>query len=63
VTRSAGAGPGDAIRIALGEGWLDARVSGRDEGTDPFPGRRDAGSGGGEHGSVGSAVDPLFQRR
>jgi exodeoxyribonuclease VII large subunit len=63
VTRSAGAGPGDAIRIALGEGWLDARVSGRDEGTDPFPGRRDAVPDGGDHGSEGSAVDPLFRRR
>ncbi len=39
VTSSAGAGPGDEVRLALAEGWLDARVTARDEGSDPLPGR------------------------
>jgi exodeoxyribonuclease VII large subunit len=39
VKRSADAAAGDALRLALGEGWLDARVTSRDEGKDPVPGR------------------------
>lgn len=42
---SAAASPGDEVRLALGEGWLDARVTGRDQGEDPLPGR--GGKGGG----------------
>ena len=39
VTRSEAVEPGAAVRIALGEGWLDAAVRGRDQGSDPLPGR------------------------
>ena len=63
VTTSAAASPGDAVRVALGEGWLDARVTGRDEGPDPLPGRKNGDAEPGERGSVGSPVDPLFHRR
>jgi exodeoxyribonuclease VII large subunit len=53
LTRSDEAAVGDAVRIALGAGWFDARVGARDAGTDPLPGRPpparsgDGGSGGG----------------
>jgi exodeoxyribonuclease VII large subunit len=40
LLRSADAAPGDAVRIALAEGWLEARVTARDSGEDPLPGRR-----------------------
>jgi exodeoxyribonuclease VII large subunit len=62
VTRSASAAPGDEIRLALAEGWLDARVTARDAGEDPLPGRR--GTGGGPAGGPpgGSGVDPLSRR-
>lgn len=40
VRRSAAAAPGDAVRVVLGEGWLDARVTSRDAGEDPLPGRQ-----------------------
>jgi exodeoxyribonuclease VII large subunit len=40
LLRSADAGPGDEVRIALAEGWLEARVTARDTGEDPLPGRR-----------------------
>ena len=51
LLRSADAAPGDAVRIALAEGWLEARVTGRDMGEDPLPGRQggrapEEGSGG-----------------
>jgi exodeoxyribonuclease VII large subunit len=39
VTKSGQAAVDDALRIALAEGWLDARVTGRDGGEDPLPGR------------------------
>ncbi len=39
VRSSASVSPGEALRVALGEGWLDARVTGRDQGPDPLPGR------------------------
>ena len=39
VTGSGQAAPDDALRIALADGWLDARVTGRDRGEDPLPGR------------------------
>jgi len=38
VSRSAEVAPGGPIRIALGQGWLDARVLAVDEGEDPLPG-------------------------
>ena len=31
--------PGDLLRVALGEGWLDARVASIEAGEDPLPGR------------------------
>jgi exodeoxyribonuclease VII large subunit len=37
LARSGEAAPGDALRIALGRGWLDARVVARDAGQDPLP--------------------------
>lgn len=64
VSRSAQTDEGDALRIALGEGWVEARVTARDAGTDPIPGR--AGPPGdttGAEGSGGAAVDPLLPRR
>jgi exodeoxyribonuclease VII large subunit len=62
VARSAEAGPGDALRIALGAGWLDAAVTARDAGPDPLPGRKDGGSQGGGSVSAGEAVDPPPRR-
>jgi exodeoxyribonuclease VII large subunit len=51
VTRSDRVGVGDPVRIALAEGWLDARVTGRDQGDDPLPGRSaDPDGGGGGQG-------------
>jgi exodeoxyribonuclease VII large subunit len=48
---SAGVALGDALRVVLGEGWLDARVTARDAGEDPLPGRGRPGAGaGGEPG-------------
>ena len=56
VARSAEVAPGDAVRLALGEGWLDARVTARDLGGDPVPGRGQPGAAGpGSPG--GSTVD------
>ncbi len=46
VTRSGQVLPDDAVRIALAEGWLDARVTGRDGGEDPLPGRVKPGGDG-----------------
>jgi exodeoxyribonuclease VII large subunit len=63
VTRSAAAGEGDGLRIALGEGWLDARVTARDAGADPLPGRQDPAPQGGPAGSAGSDVDPPARHR
>jgi exodeoxyribonuclease VII large subunit len=62
VTRSDDAAADDAVRIALAEGWLDARVTGRDAGEDPLPGRTGPAGGPGERPSVGSGVDPLSRR-
>ncbi|HEU4385661.1 MAG TPA: exodeoxyribonuclease VII large subunit [Anaeromyxobacteraceae bacterium] len=44
---SAAVSPGDEVRVVLGMGWLDARVTGRDQGADPLPGR---GGDGGDPG-------------
>ncbi|HET9553880.1 MAG TPA: exodeoxyribonuclease VII large subunit, partial [Anaeromyxobacteraceae bacterium] len=44
VTRSGDVEPGDALRVALGEGWLDATVTARDAGDDPVPGRGQDGA-------------------
>ena len=59
VTRSGQAGVDDALRIALAEGWIDARVIARDGGEDPLPGRaRPAG----DVPESGAAVDPVRGR-
>jgi exonuclease VII large subunit len=47
VTRSASVAPGQPLRVALGEGWLDTEVTARDAGDDPVPGRGRGGTGGG----------------
>jgi exodeoxyribonuclease VII large subunit len=39
LRRSVAARPGDGVRVALGEGWLDVRVESADAGPDPLPGR------------------------
>ena len=39
VSRSGQLSPDDAVRIALAEGWIDARVGTLDAGEDPLPGR------------------------
>jgi exodeoxyribonuclease VII large subunit len=39
VTRSDRLRVDDAVRIALAQGWADARITGRDAGEDPLPGR------------------------
>jgi exodeoxyribonuclease VII large subunit len=54
VARSSAVGVGGGIRIALGEGWLDAVVTARDQGSDPLPGRGDR---------PGADVDPLPRPR
>jgi exodeoxyribonuclease VII large subunit len=61
VARSGAVGAGDAVRVALGEGWLDAQVISRDAGADPLPARGVAGGEGSISG--GSAVDPPAPRR
>jgi exodeoxyribonuclease VII large subunit len=62
VTRSGDVAADDAVRIALAEGWLDARITGRDAGEDPLPRRTGSAGGAGERPSVGSGVDPLSRR-
>lgn len=52
LTRSAEVRPGDAVRVALSAGWLDARVVARDAGRDPLP----AGARGADPSAGG--VDP-----
>jgi exodeoxyribonuclease VII large subunit len=63
VDRSAQVAPDDALRIALAEGWIDARVTSSDQGEDPLPGRSGPGGGPGNPGSGGAGVDPLSRRR
>ncbi len=63
VSRSAQASEGEAVRVVLGEGWLDARVTGRDAGDDPLPGRTAPARDGDTRGSGGAGVDPLSRRR
>jgi exodeoxyribonuclease VII large subunit len=62
VTRSSAVAPGEALRVALAEGWLDARVETRDAGQDPLPGRGGAGGGAADGPPGGSGVDPLSRR-
>jgi exodeoxyribonuclease VII large subunit len=49
LTRSGATAPGDALRIALAAGWLDAQVTSVDAGVDPLPAgaRDDESSAGG----------------
>jgi exodeoxyribonuclease VII large subunit len=58
VTRSSGVAAGEEVRIALGQGWLEARVLARDAGADPLPGRGDPGGRPEGPASPGAAVDP-----
>jgi exodeoxyribonuclease VII large subunit len=58
VTRSAQIEADDAVRIALGEGWIDARVTGRDEGDDPLPGRGKPAGGSAGEPPAAAAVAP-----
>jgi exodeoxyribonuclease VII large subunit len=63
VTGSSAVAPGDAVRVALAQGWLDARVDARDAGEDPLPGRGGGTGGGAPEGAPGgSDVDPLSRR-
>ena len=63
VTHSAMAREGRGSRIALGEGWLSARVTDRDAGPDPLPGRQDSVPQGEAGGLLGPGVDPKAKRR
>jgi exodeoxyribonuclease VII large subunit len=63
VTRAGDVAPDDAVRIALTQGWLDARVTACERGEDPLPGRSGPGGGAEDPGSGGSGVDPLWKRR
>jgi exodeoxyribonuclease VII large subunit len=63
VSRSAQAAEGDDVRIALGDGWLDARVTSRDGGEDPLPGRSRPPRDEAASDSGGAAIDPLSRRR
>jgi hypothetical protein len=60
VSKSGQVGADDAVRIALAQGWIDARVTSRDAGEDPLPGR---GRPAGGDTSSGGSVDPHFRRR
>lgn len=69
VTESGQVAEGEAVRVGLSRGWLDARVLARDAGSDPVPGRTAAEPGAagervpGGPGSGGSPVDPPSRRR
>ena len=63
VTESGQVVRDDALRIALAEGWVDARVTGSDVGEDPLPGRGKPGGDWGQATSGGSRVDPPSRRR
>ncbi|WP_242396263.1 exodeoxyribonuclease VII large subunit [Anaeromyxobacter oryzisoli] len=64
VTSSAAVREGDALRVALAEGWLDARVERVRAGEDPLPGRTSRpGEGASAAGSGGAPVDPLSRPR
>jgi exodeoxyribonuclease VII large subunit len=63
VARSSALSDGDAVRVALGEGWVEAQVTGRDQGVDPLPGRRRPAWDAGDPGLGGAPVDPPFRRR
>jgi exodeoxyribonuclease VII large subunit len=63
IARSADVAPGDEVRVALADGWLDARVIGRDQGADPLPGRSGPGGGAERPASGGAPVDPPLRRR
>ncbi len=62
VARSSAVGAGEDVRIALGQGWLDARVLSRDAGPDPLPGRGQPGDQPDAPASPGAGVDPPSRR-
>jgi exodeoxyribonuclease VII large subunit len=55
VTQSLTAPEGSPLRVALGRGWLDVRVTARDAGDDPLPGRTPPSPGGRGAGGRGGA--------
>jgi exodeoxyribonuclease VII large subunit len=57
VTRSGLLSVDDAVRIVLAEGWVDARITARNAGEDPLPGRR------GPEGDAGGEGPPLTPPR
>ncbi|HZZ86631.1 MAG TPA: exodeoxyribonuclease VII large subunit [Anaeromyxobacteraceae bacterium] len=60
LRRGSEAAPGDALRLALAEGWLDVVVTGVNAGSDPLPGRarpEGAGEGTGDGDVVERAPD------
>jgi exodeoxyribonuclease VII large subunit len=63
VTRAAEVDVGEALRIALAGGWIDARVESSGAGPDPLPGREGPTGGPAAGGLGGAAVDPLSRRR
>jgi exodeoxyribonuclease VII large subunit len=63
LLRSTDAQVGDAVRVALAEGWLDARITGQDAGEDPLPGRASPAGEPERPGHGGEAVDPPLRRR
>jgi exodeoxyribonuclease VII large subunit len=63
VTESGQVSADDAVRIALAQGWLDARITAVDAGEDPLPLRTKPGGDAGGSPSGGSPVDPPFRRR
>jgi exodeoxyribonuclease VII large subunit len=63
VTRSSALAADDAVRIALADGWFDARVTARDAGDDPLPGRTVPAASRAAPVSGGASVDPLSRRR
>ncbi len=63
VTRSGDVAPGEALRVALAEGWLDAQVTSCRQGSDPLPGRKDQAGEGEGPASGGGPVDPFSRRR
>jgi exodeoxyribonuclease VII large subunit len=63
VVSSGQVAPGEPLRVVLGEGWVDARVTSLDEGIDPLPRRVKPDRGDDAPASEGTVVDPHFRRR
>jgi exodeoxyribonuclease VII large subunit len=63
VSASRQVATGDAVRVALASGWLDAAVTAVDAGADPLPARSSPAGGASSPASGGSGVDPLPRHR